>query len=150
MGGSDIYIAMVYAAFMIMGLTTPFAFTLGYLWVDTAYPQFISTVVNLVPSSLIMGSGAIVGYLVLDRRYPPRLSAHTVLTLLFAGWCTLSILWAEMPDQAWFKWDWAFKTIGTDRGGNSGAAVRCRHAHDSRWRQDLTLRQRLRTAPRHH
>jgi putative inorganic carbon (hco3(-)) transporter len=111
MGGSDIYIAMVYAAFMIMGLTTPFAFTLGYLWVDTAYPQFISTVVNLVPSSLIMGSGAIVGYLVLDRRYPPRLSAHTVLTLLFAGWCTLSILWAEMPDQAWFKWDWAFKTI---------------------------------------
>ena len=111
MGVSDIYIAMVYVAFLVIGLATPFAFTLGYLWVDTAYPQFISTIMSLVPSSLIMGIAAIGGYLILDRRSPPRPSAYTALTLLFAGWCTLSIFWAELPDQAWVKWDWAFKTI---------------------------------------
>ena len=37
MGLSDIYIAMVYAAFFVVGLTTPFVLSLGYLWVDTAY-----------------------------------------------------------------------------------------------------------------
>jgi putative inorganic carbon (hco3(-)) transporter len=111
MGGSDILIAMVYLGFLVIGLATPFAFTLGYLWVDTAYPQFISTIVTQVPSSLIMGMAAILGYFMLDRRSPPRISPQTVLALLFAGWCTLSIAWAELPDQAWVKWDWAFKTI---------------------------------------
>jgi len=111
MGGSDILIALVYVGFIVIGLATPFAFTLGYLWVDTAYPQFISTIVTEVPSSLIMGLAAILGYFMLDRRSPPRISPQTVLALLFAGWCTLSITWAELPDQAWIKWDWAFKTI---------------------------------------
>lgn len=32
MGLSDIYIAMVYAAFFVVGLTTPFVLSLGYLW----------------------------------------------------------------------------------------------------------------------
>ena len=58
-----------------------------------------------------MGLAVIFGYLVLDRRSPPRVSIHTALTLLFAAWCTLSISWAELPDQAWTKWDWAFKTM---------------------------------------
>ena len=35
MGLSDIYVALVYAGFLVIGLASPFAFTLGYLWVDT-------------------------------------------------------------------------------------------------------------------
>jgi len=111
MGLSDIYIALVYVAFMVIGLTTPFVLSLGYLWVDTAYPQFISTIVTEVPSSLIMGSAAILGYFAFDRRSPPPVSVSAVLMVLFAGWITLTITWAELPDMAWLKWDWAFKTV---------------------------------------
>ena len=31
--------------------------------------------------------------------------------ILLGAWVTLSITWAEVPDEAWNKWDWAFKTI---------------------------------------
>jgi len=111
MGLSDLYVAVIYASFLVIGLTTPFALTLGYLWVDTAYPQFISVLVGMIPSSLIMGVAAIVIYVVADRRSPPRFSAYTALALLLAAWVTLTVFWAEVPDEAWNKWDWAFKTI---------------------------------------
>ncbi len=111
MGLSDIYVAVIYAAFLVIGLTTPFALTLGYLWVDTSYPQFISTLVGMIPSSLVMGIAAMVVYVVADRRSPPRFSIYTALALLLALWVTLTISWAEVPDEVWNKWDWAFKTI---------------------------------------
>ncbi len=60
---------------------------------------------------MIMAIAALVAYVTLDRRSPPRFSFHTGLTLIFAGWCTLSIVWAELPDDAWVKWDWAFKVL---------------------------------------
>ncbi len=28
-----------------------------------------------------------------------------------AIWVTLTLIWAQVPDAAWEKWDWAFKTI---------------------------------------
>ena len=111
MGLSDIYVALIYAAFLVIGLTTPFALTLGYLWVDTSYPQFISTLVAMIPSSLVMGIAAMVVYVVADRRSPPRFSIHTALAVLLGAWVTLTLTWAEVPEEAWHKWDWAFKTI---------------------------------------
>jgi len=111
MGLSDLYVALIYAAFLMMGFAAPFVFTLGYMWVDTFYPQFISTLVGQVPSAMIMGIAAIAGYILLDRRSPPRLSFHTILTLIFAGWVTLTLSWAERPDAAWDKWEWAFKVV---------------------------------------
>ncbi|MFI4981550.1 MAG: putative O-glycosylation ligase, exosortase A system-associated, partial [Nevskiales bacterium] len=111
MGLSDLYVALIYAAFLVIGVTAPFVFTLGYLWVDTFYPQFISTLVGQLPSSFIMGIAAIGGYILLDRRSPPRFSGHTALILVFAAWITLTGTWAERPDAAWDKWDWAFKVV---------------------------------------
>src|SRR5215475_7472735 len=98
MGLSDIYVAVIYAAFLVVGVTTPFALTLGYVWVDASYPQLISTVVAMIPSSLIMGVAAMVGYIALDRRDPPRFSAFAALALFLAFWVTLTISWAELPD----------------------------------------------------
>jgi putative inorganic carbon (HCO3(-)) transporter len=111
MGLRDLYIALMYASFFVIGPTTPFVFVLGYLWVDTFYPQYISLLVGEIPTSLVMAIAAIGSYVLLDRRSPPRFSFHTALVLIFAGWCTLSISWAEMPSQAWDKWDWAFKVL---------------------------------------
>jgi probable O-glycosylation ligase (exosortase A-associated) len=111
MGLSDLYIAGVYAAFLVIGFTAPFALTLGYLWVDTFYPQFLSTVVSQVPSSLIMGAAAMGAYILLDRRSPPRFSGHTALVLVLAAWMTLSNTWAVWPASAWETWDWSFKTV---------------------------------------
>jgi hypothetical protein len=101
MGLRDLYVALIYAAFFVVGATTPFVLTLGYLWVDTFYPQYVSPLVGQLPASFVMAIAAIGSYFVLDRRLPPRFSFQTALTLIFAAWITLTGTWAERPDIAW-------------------------------------------------
>ncbi len=102
----------VFVTFLATGFAAPFVFSLGYIWVDGFRPQEVSySILTELPVSMIMAVAAIGGYLVLDRRFPPKPSAQLVLTLLFAIWVTLTTTWAEVPDPAWVKWNWAFKTI---------------------------------------
>lgn len=103
---------LVFVAFLAGGFAAPFVFSLGYIWVDGFRPQEVSySILTELPVSMIMAVAAIGGYFVLDRRFPPKPSAQLVLTLLLAVWVTLTTNWAEVPDPAWIKWDWAFKTI---------------------------------------
>jgi putative inorganic carbon (hco3(-)) transporter len=106
------WLVLLYLAFLGLGVTTPFVMTLGYVWVDTFRPQEVSYfILNEMPVALIMGGGAVVSYFALDRRSPPPLMLPTVLQLLMAIWMTTTLLWAELPDRAWIKWDWAFKAM---------------------------------------
>jgi putative inorganic carbon (HCO3(-)) transporter len=107
----DLYILLVYCSFFVFGAMAPFIFTIGYMWVDVFYPQFMTHYLTTVPVSMIMAVAAIGGYLMLDRKAPPRVSAFTLLSVIFALWCTLSLSWAEVPTAAWAKWDWAFKSV---------------------------------------
>ncbi len=109
----SIYLLLVYLAILGIGASAPFVLTLGYVWLDIFRPQSVaySLLNGGVPIAMIMGAAALGGYFVLDRRSPPRFSAVTLLTLALAIWVTLTCLWAEVPEQAWIKWDWAFKTI---------------------------------------
>lgn len=101
-----------FVSFLAGGFAAPFIFSLGYVWVDGFRPQEVSySILTELPVSMIMAVAAIGSYVISDRRFPPRPSAHLVLTLLFAVWVTLTATWAEVPDAAWVKWDWAIKTI---------------------------------------
>ena len=108
----SLWLLSLYLSFLGLGIATPFVMTLGYVWVDTFRPQDVSYVIlNELPVALIMGGGAVLSYFALDRRSPPPLTLQSVLQVLFALWMTLSLLWAEVPDAAWVKWDWAFKSV---------------------------------------
>lgn len=107
----DLYIALVYVGIVGMGLAAPFVLALCYVWVDMFYPQYMTDYLSSVPVAAIAGIGAIVLYIVLDRRSPPRLTLTIVLIVLFAAWVTLTTTWAEVPEFAWIKWGWAFKTV---------------------------------------
>ncbi len=103
---------LVYLAFLGLGVGAPFVMTLGYVWVDTFQPQYVAYfVLNQLPVSLIMGAGAVLAYVALDRRSPPRLNLASVLQVSMGVWITLTMLWAEAPNPGWEKWDWAFKTV---------------------------------------
>jgi probable O-glycosylation ligase (exosortase A-associated) len=103
---------LLYLAFLGLGVTTPFVMTLGYVWVDTFRPQEVAWfILNELPVALIMGGGAFLTYLALDRRSPPPLMTPSVVQVMMAIWMTATLLWAELPDRAWVKWDWAFKSM---------------------------------------
>jgi putative inorganic carbon (hco3(-)) transporter len=109
----SLYITAIYFAFLLLGVAAPFVFSLGYVWVDTFVPQNVSyMILPSLPVSFIMGAAAVGGYILLDRRSPPPIGLFTLLTVALAIWVTLSTaFWAVVPDSAWLKWDWAFKTV---------------------------------------
>jgi putative inorganic carbon (HCO3(-)) transporter len=80
--------------------------------VDTFQPQLVAYIVlNQLPVAMIMGLTALAGYFLMDRRSPPPLTMQTALQGGMAIWVTLTLMWAQAPEAAWIKWDWAFKTI---------------------------------------
>jgi probable O-glycosylation ligase (exosortase A-associated) len=106
------YLLFIYLAIFGLGLAAPFIFTLGYEWVDIFRPEDAAwQILRRAPVSFVMGAAAVGSYVLFDRRSPPRISAVTVLTILFGFWVTLTSNWAEVPGAAWAKWDWAFKGI---------------------------------------
>jgi len=108
----SLFLTLIYLSFLGLGMAAPFVLTLGYAWVDTFRPQAIAYIIlNQLPVALIIGVAAILAYLLIDRRSPPRLTLATLLTVMMACWVTATMVWAEMPADGWLKWDWAFKTV---------------------------------------
>lgn len=108
----DLLLILVFLAYLSVGALVPFCAALGYVWVDTFYPQAVSYgLLSYVPVSLTMAVVAVGSYALLDRRAMPILGAHFWLTLAMTVWVTLSCTWAVVPDFAWAKWNWASKTI---------------------------------------
>jgi probable O-glycosylation ligase (exosortase A-associated) len=108
----SLWLVFVYLSFMGLSLPAPFVATLGYVWVDTFQPQYVTYFfLNDIPVSMVIGIVALAAYMLLDRRSPPALSGETALQVLMAVWVTATLLWAERPDDAWVKWDSVFKTL---------------------------------------
>jgi putative inorganic carbon (HCO3(-)) transporter len=109
----SLYISLVYAAFFFLGASAPFVLGLGYVWVDTFTPQSVAySILTEFPVSAVMAVAAFLGYLLLDRKAPPRLSLLTTLTILMAVWVTITTMNdPASPVDAWFKWNWAIKVL---------------------------------------
>jgi len=106
------WLVLLYLSFLGLGITTPFVMTLGYVWVDTFQPQAVAYfILNELPVAFIMGAGAFLTYFALDRRSPPPLTLASLCQVGLAIWMTITLSWAELPDRAWVKWDWAFKAM---------------------------------------
>lgn len=107
-----LFLSGFYLFFLISGCSAVFVFALGYIWVDLFSPQTLAGgLIGQVPLSMVIGSAAIGGYLLFDRRDPPRPTLGLWLIVLWAIWITLTGLWAEVPAAAWEKWNWAIKTV---------------------------------------
>lgn len=109
-----ILLTLVYGGFLVCGAAVPFVLVLGYVWVDGANPQFLtgSGILPLLQVSFIMGSAAVASYVLMDRRSPPRFNFATFLVIVFALWVTFTtVTLAEVPNEAWPKWNIAIKTL---------------------------------------
>jgi putative inorganic carbon (HCO3(-)) transporter len=107
-----LFLVGCWLSLLVLGCAAPFVMALAYMWVDLFRPHDVYPALGqLLPFSLITAVLTIGAYLVLDRRDPPRLGLLTALLVAWAGWITLTTTWALFPSSAWWKWDWAFKTI---------------------------------------
>lgn len=108
----DLSLLLVWMAFMAFGLVAPFAWGLGYVWVDVLTPHRISwSLLSSVPIALIMAVGSLLAYLLMDRKAPPRVTLAHALIGVLAVWITLTETWAVFPESAWAKWDPSVKVL---------------------------------------
>lgn len=90
----------------------PFLMTLAYLYVDLVQPQQISYyLVNSVPISLIFGAAAVAFFLFFDDKRNLSFGRLQGMMLLFLLWITITTFNAQLGEQAWVKWDPAWKAI---------------------------------------
>ena len=111
MGVSDIVIFLAYVGLLAGGFLTPFVGTLGYVWIDSFYPQYLSDILKGMPVASVMGSAALLMYVLLDRKSAPRLGMFMIIVGAMAVWMTATLTWAVRPNSAWLKWDWASKAV---------------------------------------
>jgi putative inorganic carbon (hco3(-)) transporter len=108
----DLAILLVFVMYLCVGMPVPFVAALGYVWVDTFYPQAVSYgLLSYVPVSLIVALVAMISYMLFDRRAAPRPGFHLLAAIAMFLWVTASLEWALVPDAAWSKWNWAGKTV---------------------------------------
>ena len=63
------YLSLVYGVFVFAGVVAPFAFGLGYVWVDNFTPQKVAySILTELPVSQIMAVGCVGAYVLVDRR----------------------------------------------------------------------------------
>ncbi len=106
----DLLLLLATVAFLAVGCLVPFVMSLGYVWVDVFTPHLISaSLLNGLPIAFIMGAGAVITYLAMDRKSPPKFTAITMVQILLCLWITLTTQWALVPVSAAARWDLSIK-----------------------------------------
>jgi len=99
-------------ALLTLGLKRPFLFTLAYIYVDTVSPQRLSYyLLNSIPLSMIVAVLALAGWAIADRKDGFKVTARQGLMLLLLAYALGTTFYADVPDAAWEKWDWVWKSL---------------------------------------
>ena len=98
-------------ALLLLALKRPFLFTLAYIYVDTVSPQRLSYyLLNSFSVSMYVAILAIVGWLIVDRK-DIRPAPRQGLILILLAYVTWTTAYADVPVEAWSKWDWVWKAL---------------------------------------
>jgi probable O-glycosylation ligase (exosortase A-associated) len=108
----DLFFVGFLFSLLALGLRRPFLFVLAYAYVDTVAPQRLSYYLlsggNLVMYIAIAAMGS---WLLFDDKRGLRIAGRQwamIALLLYAGYTTMN---AQVPEFAWQKWDWAWKSL---------------------------------------
>jgi len=108
----DVALVGFLAALLLLALRRPFLFTLAYIYVDTVSPQRLSYyLLNSVPVSMLVAALAIGAWLLLDRKKNITVAPRQGLMLLLLLYCLWTTIHADIPIEAWTKWDWVWKAM---------------------------------------
>ena len=99
-------------ALLTLALKRPFLFSLAYIYVDTVSPQRLSYyLLNSIPLSMIVALLALAGWAIADRKDGFKFTARQGLMLLLLAYALGTTAYADVPDAAWEKWDWVWKSL---------------------------------------
>lgn len=107
-----IFLLGVILLLLLWGFRAPILFVLAYVWASIFTPQHVAySIIKSIPISLIFAVLAIGAFFALKKVDHVRWRAQSIITGLLAVWMTVTLLWAVAPAGAYYKWDWAIKSI---------------------------------------
>jgi len=99
------------AALLLLAVKRPFLFTLAYIYVDTVSPQRLSYyLLNSFSVSMYVAILAIAGWLIADKK-DVRPAPRQGLILILLAYVTWTTVYADLPVEAWSKWEWVWKAL---------------------------------------
>jgi probable O-glycosylation ligase (exosortase A-associated) len=98
---------------LIIGVRAPFVAALVYLWVDLISPQTVAYgFIESLPLAMISAVCAVAFYFLFDKKERVHLGFQWMCMVALTVWiCITTAFIAELPEYAWSKWNWAFKTL---------------------------------------
>ncbi len=109
--------SIFFISFFIFVLVTaaraPFIAGLLYIWVDLLVPQRVAYgFIEHLPLAMISGGAAIMFYFLFDKKERVHLGVQWVCLVALFVWITVNTMTiALLPEFAWPKWEFAYKTI---------------------------------------
>jgi len=110
---SDILWMAIFGCFAFFGVTRPYIALCGVVWIDTLKPQDLSYGLLVgKPISLIASAIFLFSFLLnLKEASIPTKRTPLYVLIIFMGWITLTTYYAFFQQNAWFKYNAAFKTM---------------------------------------
>lgn len=108
-----IFFFMFFIFALIVGVRAPFVAALVYLWVDLISPQAVAYgFIESLPLAMISGVCSVAFYFLFDKKERVHLGFQWMCLVALTVWITITTAFiAELPEYAWLKWNWAFKTL---------------------------------------
>lgn len=110
----DLFLIAFLFALIGIAFARPYLMTMAYIYVDLVQPQRITYyLLNAAPISLIMAVLAVLFFLLFDDKRNLRFGRVQAMMTIWLVWITFTtIAVAQLPEDAWIKWDTAWKAIG--------------------------------------
>lgn len=107
----DLALVAFLLALLLLAFKRPFLFVLAYMYIDTVSPQRLSYyLLNSFSISMYAAILAIAGWLIADRK-DFRVAPRQGLILILLAYCAWTTVYADIPIEAWRKWDWVWKAM---------------------------------------
>jgi len=108
----DLALVGFLAALLLLAVKRPFLFTLAYIYVDTVSPQRLSYfLLNSFPISMVVAALAIGGWAFFDSKKDFSVAPRQGLMLLLLAYVTWTTIDADLPVEAWTKFEWVWKAM---------------------------------------
>ncbi len=108
----DLALVGFLGALLLLALKRPFLFALAYIYVDTVSPQRLSYyLLNSFSVSMYVAVLAIAGWLIADKKDGFRPAPRQGLIFLLLVYVTWTTVYADLPVEAWTKWEWVWKAL---------------------------------------
>jgi probable O-glycosylation ligase (exosortase A-associated) len=110
---SDLLWSFIMLLFIVFGLAKPYIALCGVIWVDVLKPQNLSfSFLAGKPLALIVTiflfASVVINFNKIKR---PKKIFPIIVLLFFMIWITVTTIYAQFQWEAWFKYDFAIKTI---------------------------------------